>query len=251
MEGPEISVLALTDGKTIKSLVSSMDHKRAFDGDEGPNTGGMGCIAPNPFYSKEIAGIAQEKIFLPTIEACEKEGHPFRGCLFFGLMLTDEGPKVLEYNCRFGDPETETVLPLLQSNLLDIMLATESGNLADVPVENSDAASCCVVLASKGYPVVYDKGFEIKMPAREGTAQAATSATNAGEQIFVAGAKKEGECLLTSGGRVIDAVAQAPTLEEAIQKAYKLADEIMFEGATKRTDIGQKALQAAQNNKND
>lgn len=252
MEGPEISVLALTDGKTIKSLASSMDHKRAFDGDEGPNTGGMGCIAPNPFYSKEIAGIAQEKIFLPTIEACEKEGHPFHGCLFFGLMLTDEGPKVLEYNCRFGDPETETVLPLLQSNLLDIMLATESENLADVPVENSDAASCCVVLASKGYPVAYDKGFEIKMPAREGTAQTAASATNTGEQlvegeqIFVAGAKKEGERLLTSGGRVIDAVAQAPTLEKAMQKAYKLADEITFEGAMKRTDIGQKALQATQ-----
>lgn len=246
IEGPEISVLAITDGKTIKPLVSSMDHKRAYDGDEGPNTGGMGCIAPNPFYTKEMAKRCMDEIFQPTIDACNQEGHPFHGCLFFGLMLTQDGPKVLEYNCRFGDPETETVLPLLRSNLLDIMLATENETLDVTPVENSGAASCCVVVASKGYPLAYEKGFPITLPE-----------TTSDEELFVAGARLEKEQsphslvsqpqapqLVTNGGRVIDVVAQGQTLPEAIEKAYALADHVAFEGATMRRDIGARALKA-------
>lgn len=247
IEGPEISVLAFSDGKSIKPLISSMDHKRAFDNDEGPNTGGMGCIAPNPFYTEDVARRCMEEIFLPTIEGCQAEGHPFHGCLFFGLMLTAEGPKVLEYNCRFGDPETQTVLPLLQSNLLDIMLATERGDLEKVAVENSSDASCCVVIASKGYPVAYEKGFPITLPQ-----------TGPAEELFVAGAAAGVEAgaaagsamdaqrnkLVTNGGRVINAVAQAPSLEAAIDKAYVLAEQVRFDGATMRHDIGKRALSA-------
>ena len=234
LTGPEVSVLSFTDGKCVRPMVSSMDHKRAGDGDTGLNTGGMGTVAPNPYYTEEVAQRCMEEIFLPTIRAMEQEGRPFRGCLYFGLMITPDGPKVIEYNCRFGDPETQVVLPLLESDLLTVMKATTNGTLAETEVKFSDKSACCVILASEGYPLHYDKGFPIALPD--------TLAEN--EEIYIAGAKaKDGE-LLTSGGRVLGAVATAETLERAIDGAYDLAGRISFENAYCRRDIGARALAA-------
>ena len=233
LEGPEVSVLSFTDGKIVVPMISSMDHKRAGDGDTGLNTGGMGTVAPNPYYTKEIAAECMEKIFLPTIRAMNAEGRTFKGCLYFGLMLTKDGPKVIEYNCRFGDPETQVVLPLLKSDLLEIMLAVRGGTLSEEHVRFSQDAACCVVLASEGYPTKYETGFEISLPE-----------TGANESIYVAGARLEGGRLLTSGGRVLGAVATAPTLGEAIDRAYALAGKISFANAYMRRDIGRRALAA-------
>ena len=232
LTGPEVSVLAFTDGKVVKPMVSSMDHKRIGDHDTGLNTGGMGTVAPNPYYTSEVAEQCMKEIFLPTIAAMNAEGRTFRGCLYFGLMLTPKGPKVIEYNCRFGDPETQVVLPLLESDLLTIMRACTDGTLADTEVKFSDKNACCVILASNGYPTSYKKGFEITM-----TEEAAA-------HTFVAGAKLENGKLLTSGGRVTGTTAIADSLEEAIREAYRLSDGVKFEGAYRRSDIGQRALQA-------
>ena len=232
LTGPEVSVLAFTDGKVVRPMVSSMDHKRIGDHDTGLNTGGMGTVAPNPYYTPEIAETCMKTIFLPTIAAMNAEGRTFKGCLYFGLMLTPKGPKVIEYNCRFGDPETQVVLPLLESDLLTIMRACTNGTLADTEVKFSDKNACCVILASNGYPVSYKKGFEITM-----TEEAAA-------HTFVAGAKLADGKLVTSGGRVTGTTAIADTLEEAIREAYRLSDGVKFEGAYRRSDIGQRALLA-------
>lgn len=232
LTGPEVSVLAFTDGKVVKPMVSSMDHKRAGDGDTGLNTGGMGTVAPNPYYTPAIADRCMKEIFLPTIAAMNSEDRAFRGCLYFGLMLTPDGPKVIEYNCRFGDPETQVVLPLLESDLLTVMQATTNGTLADTEVRFSDKYACCVITASAGYPVSYKKGFEITM-----TPEAAA-------HTYVAGAKLENGKLLTSGGRVTGTTAVAGSLADAIREAYRLADGVQFENAYRRSDIGQRALQA-------
>ena len=232
LEGPEVSVLAFTDGTTVKPMVSSMDHKRAEDGDRGPNTGGMGTVAPNPFYTDAVAKTCMETIFLPTIRAMKTEGREFRGCLYFGLMVTKDGPKVIEYNCRFGDPETQVVLPLLESDLLTVMQAVTSGTLADCEVKFKDANACCVVLASKGYPVSYEKGYEITIPA------------DVREHVFVAGAKLADGKLLTSGGRVLGVTAVADTLAGAVKEAYAMADRITFGSKYCRRDIGARALAA-------
>ena len=232
LTGPEVSVLAFTDGNSVVPMVSSMDHKRAGDNDTGLNTGGMGTIAPNPYYTDAIAWICMEKIFVPTIRAMNAEGRTFKGCLYFGLMLTPDGPKVIEYNCRFGDPETQVVLPLLESDLLTIMQATTNGTLADTEVKFAAKNACCVITASNGYPESYKKGFEITMTKE------------AQEHTYVAGAAlKEGK-LVTSGGRVTGTTAVADTLCEAIQEAYRLADGVQFEGAYRRSDIGQRGLAA-------
>ena len=233
LTGPEVSVRAFTDGETMVPMVSSMDHKRALDGDEGLNTGGMGTVAPNPYYTDEVAQRCMEEIFLPTMRAMNAEGRTFRGCLYFGLMITPDGPKVIEYNCRFGDPETQVVLPLLETDLLTIMQAVGEGRLKDVDVKFRKEHACCVVLASKGYPQSYEKGFEMTLPV-----------TAADEEIYIAGAKKDGERLLTNGGRVLGAVARAETLPAAIEKAYALAEKIHFDNAYYRKDIGQRALKA-------
>ena len=235
LTGPEVSVLAFTDGETMVPMVSSMDHKRAMDGDEGLNTGGMGTVAPNPYYTDAVAQRCMEEIFLPTMRAMNAEGRTFRGCLYFGLMVTPDGPKVIEYNCRFGDPETQVVLPLLETDLLTIMQAVSEGRLKDVDVKFRKEHACCVVLASKGYPLSYEKGFEMTLPE-----------TAADEEIYIAGAKKDGEKLRTNGGRVLGAVARAETLPAAIEKAYALAGKIHFDNAFYRKDIGQRALKAGQ-----
>ena len=232
LTGPEVSVLAFTDGKVVKPMVSSMDHKRAGDNDTGLNTGGMGTIAPNPYYTADIAAQCMETIFLPTIHAMNAEGRTFTGCLYFGLMLTPKGPKVIEYNCRFGDPETQVVLPLLESDLLTIMMATTNGTLADTEVKFADKHACCVILASSGYPQSYKKGFEITMTEE------------AKAHTFVAGGKLQDGKLVTSGGRVTGTTAIADSLEAAIKEAYRLSDGVKFEGAYRRSDIGQRALQA-------
>ena len=232
LTGPEVSVLAFTDGKVVKPMVSSMDHKRAGDGDTGLNTGGMGTVAPNPYYTPAIAERCMKEIFLPTIAAMNSEDRTFQGCLYFGLMLTPDGPKVIEYNCRFGDPETQVVLPLLESDLLTVMQATTNGTLADTEVRFSDQYACCVITASAGYPVSYQKGYEITMTP-EATAH-----------TYVAGAKLEGGKLLTSGGRVTGTTAVAGSLADAIREAYRLASGVQFENAYRRSDIGQRALQA-------
>ena len=232
LTGPEVSVLAFTDGKVVRPMVSSMDHKRAGDGDTGLNTGGMGTVAPNPYYTPAIAQRCMEEIFLPTIAAMNSEDRTFRGCLYFGLMLTPDGPKVIEYNCRFGDPETQVVLPLLESDLLTVMQATTNGTLADTEVRFSDKYACCVITASAGYPVSYQKGYEITM-----TPEAAA-------HTYVAGAKLENGKLLTSGGRVTGTTAVADSLADAIREAYRLASGVQFENAYRRSDIGQRALQA-------
>ena len=232
LTGPEVSVLAFTDGKCVVPMVSSMDHKRAGDNDTGLNTGGMGTIAPNPYYTDAIAWTCMEKIFMPTVRAMNAEGRTFKGCLYFGLMLTPDGPKVIEYNCRFGDPETQVVLPLLESDLLTVMMATTNGTLGDVEVKFADKHACCVITASNGYPSSYEKGFEITMTdeAREAT--------------YVAGAKLQDGKLVTSGGRVTGTTAVANSLAEAVKEAYRLADGVCFENAYRRSDIGQRGLAA-------
>lgn len=231
LTGPEVSVLSFTDGKVVIPMVSSMDHKRAKDGDEGLNTGGMGTVAPNPYYTEEVAKECMEKIFIPTIEAMNKEGRTFKGCLYFGLMLTPKGPKVIEYNCRFGDPETQVVLPLLESDLLEVMMATSKGELKPEMVKWKEGAATCVVMASNGYPQKYESGFEIKI-----------GNLSADENVFVAGAKLDGNVLKTAGGRVLGAVATAKTLKDAVEKAYGVVDKISFENAYYRKDIGKRAL---------
>ncbi len=232
LTGPEVSVLAFTDGKTVVPMVSSMDHKRAGDNDTGLNTGGMGTIAPNPYYTKEIADICMDKIFIPTINAMNMEGRTFKGCLYFGLMLTQNGPKVIEYNCRFGDPETQVVLPLLESDLLTIMQAVTNGTLADCDVKFANKNACCVVMASQGYPVKYEKGKEINIP------------TDLLDSVYVAGAKTQDGTLLTNGGRVLGVVGVCDTLKGAIDSAYEKTKKISFENAFYRSDIGAKALKA-------
>lgn len=233
LTGPEVSVLSFTDGNTIVPMVSSMDHKRAHDGDTGPNTGGMGTVAPNPYYTEEVAQQCMEQIFLPTVRAMNAEGRTFRGCLYFGLMITPDGPKVIEYNCRFGDPETQVVLPLLESDLLTIMQAVSKGKLAEAEVKFRNGAACCVVVASDGYPKRYKKGYPITLPE-----------TDASSEIYIAGAKLEQNTLVTNGGRVLGAVACADTLPAAIDKAYRLAENVHFENAFYRRDIGKRALEA-------
>ena len=232
LTGPEVSVLSFTDGKTIVPMISSQDHKRALDGDQGLNTGGMGTVAPNPYYTKAVADECMEKIFLPTINAMNEEGRTFKGCLYFGLMITEDGPKVIEYNCRFGDPETQVVLPLLKSDLLTIMQAVTEQRLAEVEVEFSDESACCVVVASGGYPASYEKGKTITIGQLEGKTD-----------IFIAGAKLENGVLKTSGGRVLGVTSVADTLEEAIEVAYKNVQKVDFEKAYYRKDIGKRALE--------
>ena len=235
LTGPEVSVLSFTDGETVVPMVSSMDHKRAMDNDEGLNTGGMGTVAPNPYYTQDIAKQCMEEIFLPTIRAMKAEGRTFKGCLYFGLMLTPKGPKVIEYNCRFGDPETQVVLPLLESDLLTVMQATTKGTLKDCPVEFSNKSACCVILASQGYPQKYQTGFEM------------TIEPEALPHSYVAGAKLDSEGrLLTGGGRVIGLTAVEDTLPRAIEEAYRLAGMVHFENTYCRRDIGQRALRAFQ-----
>lgn len=231
LEGPEVSVLAFTDGNVVVPMVSSMDHKRAKDNDEGLNTGGMGTVAPNPYYTKKIADECYDKIFVPTIEAMKKEGREFSGCLYFGLMLTKKGPYVIEYNCRFGDPETQVVLPLLKSDLFEIMLKISDKNLKKEDVQFMDKSAACVVMASDGYPVSYEKGFEITLPALDKD-----------EEIYIAGAKKKDGKIVTDGGRVLGAVKVADTLKDAVDGAYALAEKIHFDNAYMRSDIGKKAL---------
>ena len=232
LEGPEVSVLSFTDGNVVVPMISSMDHKRALDGDMGLNTGGMGTIAPNPYYTADVAAACMEKIFIPTINAMKAEGRTFCGCLYFGLMITKDGPKVIEYNCRFGDPETQVVLPLLESDLLTIMQAVESGKLADCEVKFSTDSACCVIGASSGYPEGYKSGFEIKVDE------------NIDACVYIAGAKSVDGKLLTAGGRVLGVTATAPKLEDAVKKAYSEMQKVSFENMYYRKDIGKRALDA-------
>jgi len=232
LTGPEVSVLSFTDGKSIVPMVSSMDHKRALDGDKGLNTGGMGTVAPNPYYTEEIAKICMDEIFIPTMNAMNAEGRKFKGCLYFGLMLTPNGPKVIEYNCRFGDPETQVVLPLLETDLLTIMKAVESETLKDLDIKFSKGAACCVVMASSGYPQSYEKGYEI------------TIDKDINADVFIAGATLKDGKMLTSGGRVLGVVATAPDLKSAVDKSYKEVEKVHFGNAFYRKDIGKRALGA-------
>lgn len=232
LEGPEVSVLSFTDGKTLVPMVSSMDHKRALTGDLGLNTGGMGTVAPNPYYTKDIEKECIEKIFLPTIKAMNAEGRTFKGCLYFGLMLTKDGPKVIEYNCRFGDPETQVVLPLLKGDLLDIMMATTNGTLTKEMVQFEEGSACCVIMASKGYPEKYEKGYEIVIE------------DSVKDSVYVAGAKTENGKLVTNGGRVLGVIGKSTNLKDAIIKAYENVKKVSFENAYFRTDIGERALKA-------
>ena len=233
LEGPEVSVLSFTDGNVVRPMISSMDHKRANDGDQGLNTGGMGTVAPNPYYTKEIADQCMKTILQPTIDAMNQEGRTFRGCLYFGLMLTKDGPKVIEYNCRFGDPEAQVVLPLLDSDLLTIMQATTRGTLKDVDIRWKDESACCVIEASGGYPVSYQKGYEI-------------TGLDEVQNAYIAGAKLMDGKLYTDGGRVLGITETAPTLREAIAKAYASASKVTFKDMHMRHDIGQRALKALQ-----
>ncbi|MBE6626148.1 MAG: phosphoribosylamine--glycine ligase [Ruminococcaceae bacterium] len=232
LTGPEVSVLSFTDGNVVVPMISSMDHKRAGDNDTGLNTGGMGTIAPNPYYTADIAKECMDKIFVPTIKAMNAEGRTFKGCLYFGLMITPKGPKVIEYNCRFGDPETQVVLPLLESDLLTVMQATTNGTLADTEVKFSNKNACCVIMASKGYPQSYEKGFEMNIPAE------------IEKNVYVAGASLKDGKLLTNGGRVLGATAIADTLPEAIKASYAMVEKISFNNAYYRHDIGARALAA-------
>ena len=230
LTGPEVSVLSFTDGNVVVPMISSMDHKRAGDNDTGLNTGGMGTVAPNPYYTKKIADECMEKIFLPTIRAMKQEGRTFKGCLYFGLMITLDGPKVIEYNCRFGDPETQVVLPLLESDLLTVMKAVTNETLADTEVKFADKNACCVIMASEGYPVKYEKGYEITIP------------DELQSNVFVAGAKLEDGRLLTNGGRVLGVTTVKDTLADAIKASYEAVEKVHFDNAYFRHDIGQKAL---------
>lgn len=230
LEGPEVSVLSFTDGKTVRPMVSSMDHKRALDGDKGLNTGGMGTVAPNPYYTDDVAAECMEKIFLPTICAMEKEGRTFKGCLYFGLMITKDGPKVIEYNSRFGDPETQVVLPLLEGDLFEIMQATTEGTLDEVDFSFANKCACCLVAASEGYPVSYEKGFEITLPEEH-------------DNIFIAGSRLEDGVQRTNGGRVLGVTEVADTLQEAVDKAYATMKTVHFDNMYYRKDIGAKALE--------
>ncbi|MBR3552007.1 MAG: phosphoribosylamine--glycine ligase [Clostridia bacterium] len=232
LEGPEISVLAFTDGETVKPMVSSMDHKRALDGDRGLNTGGMGTVAPNPYYTEDVADRCMKEIFLPTVAAMNNEGRTFKGCLYFGLMLTKDGPKVIEYNCRFGDPETQVVLPLLESDLLTIMQSVTNGTLKDAEVRFSDRHAACVIMASKGYPQAYEKGLPLDIP------------DSVKPHVFVAGAAMKDGRLVTNGGRVLGVTGTADTLRDALNSAYAMVQTIHFDNAFYRHDIGQRALQA-------
>ncbi len=232
LEGPEVSVLAFTDGKSMVPMVSSMDHKRAGDNDTGLNTGGMGTVAPNPYYTEEIAKTCMETIFLPTMAAMNREGRTFKGCLYFGLMLTKDGPKVIEYNCRFGDPETQVVLPLLESDLLTVMQAVTNETLSETEVKFRKGSACCVVMASRGYPVSYEKGFPLEIPDA------------VRDRVYVAGAKRSDGKLLTDGGRVLGCTAVADTLPEAIREAYGIVAQVRFENAYYRHDIGARAMKA-------
>lgn len=230
LEGPEVSVLSFTDGKTVVPMISSMDHKRAGDGDTGLNTGGMGTIAPNPYYTDEVAARCMEEIFLPTMRAMNSEGRTFKGCLYFGLMITEDGPKVIEYNCRFGDPEAQVVLPLLESDLLEIMQAVTEERLSEVEMKWKDAAACCVIAASDGYPVSYEKGYDISIP------------DEVMPYVYIAGASEEGGSLVTNGGRVLGVTAVRGSLAEAVEASYDMLDTIEFANKYYRADIGQKAL---------
>lgn len=235
LTGPEVSVLAFTDGKCVKPMVSSMDHKRALDGDKGLNTGGMGTVSPNPYYTQEVAKECMDKIFMPTINAMNNEGRTFKGCLYFGLMITPKGPKVIEYNCRFGDPETQVVLPRLKTDIVDIFEAIDNETLSDLDVEWSDDACACVIMASGGYPKSYPKGIEI------------TGLSNGqldGVTVYHAGTKLQDNKLVTSGGRVLGVTALGDTLENALKKSYDAVEKIHFEGAHYRHDIGKRALEA-------
>ena len=232
LEGPEVSVLSFTDGKTVVPMISSMDHKRAGDGDTGLNTGGMGTVAPNPYYTDEIAKICMDKIFIPTINAMNKEGRTFKGCLYFGLMITKDGPKVIEYNCRFGDPETQVVLPLLDSDLLTIMMSVTDEKLSETEIKFKNKNACCVIMASNGYPLSYEKGFEISIPSE------------VEKSVYVAGAKLDGKRLLTNGGRVLGVTAIGDTLKDAIDNSYEMVLKIDFKNKYYRNDIGKKALKA-------
>ena len=231
LTGPEVSVLSFTDGETVVPMVSSMDHKRALDGDNGLNTGGMGTIAPNPYYTDEIAKECMEKIFIPTINAMNSENRTFKGCLYFGLMLTPKGPKVIEYNCRFGDPETQVVLPLLESDLLTIMKATTNGTLKDCEVKFKDGAAACVVMASNGYPQKYESGFTLNIEE------------SVADSVYVAGAKLDGDTLKTAGGRVLGVTATANNLGDAIKLAYDKVNYVHFDNAYYRKDIGKRAME--------
>ena len=235
LTGPEVSVLSFTDGNVVVPMISSMDHKRAGDNDTGLNTGGMGTVAPNPYYTADIAEECMNTIFLPTIKAMNAEGRTFKGCLYFGLMLTPNGPKVIEYNCRFGDPETQVVLPLLKSDLLTVMQAVTNGTLAQTTVEFADAHACCVIMASKGYPASYEKGFEMTIPEQ------------VADTVYVAGATFKDGKLLTNGGRVLGVTAVADTLTAAIDAAYARVKTVSFENAYYRNDIGARALKAGGN----
>lgn len=232
LTGPEVSVLAFTDGKVVVPMVSSMDHKRIYDGDKGLNTGGMGTVAPNPYYTDEIAKVCMEEIFLPTINAMNDEGRTFKGCLYFGLMLTEKGPKVIEYNCRFGDPETQVVLPLLKTDLLTVMQAVTEERLSEISVEFMDKYASCVIMSSKGYPSAYEKGKEIKIEE------------DVKEKVYIAGARQDNGKLLTNGGRVLGVTNVANSLEEALKLCYEDVNKIKFDGAHYRKDIGAKALKA-------
>ena len=236
LTGPEVSVLTFTDGKTIVPMVSSMDHKRALDGDRGLNTGGMGTVAPNPYYTEEIAKECMEKIFLPTVQAMNAEGRTFKGCLYFGLMLTKDGPKVIEYNCRFGDPETQVVLPLLESDLFTVMQAVTNGTLDKTDVKFKNGCAACVIMASDGYPQKYQSGFELHIDE------------SVKDSVFIAGAKRENGVLKTAGGRVLGVTATADTLKKALDSAYEKVNHVHFENAFWRKDIGAKALCKAEEN---
>ena len=235
LTGPEVSVLAFTDGKCVKPMVSSMDHKRALDGDKGLNTGGMGTVSPNPYYTDEVAKECMEKIFIPTIEAMNAEGRTFKGCLYFGLMITPKGPKVIEYNCRFGDPETQVVLPRLKTDIVDIFEAINNETLSDLDIEWDERACTCVIMASGGYPKSYPKGIEIN---------GLTDGQLDGVTVYHAGTKLDGDKLVTSGGRVLGVTALGDTLENALKKSYAGVKSILFDGAHFRNDIGKRALDA-------
>ena len=232
LEGPEVSVLSFTDGKTVIPMVSSMDHKRAGNNDTGLNTGGMGTVAPNPYYTPEVAQRCMKEIFLPTIDAMNKEGRTFKGCLYFGLMITKDGPKVIEYNCRFGDPETQVVLPLLDSDLFTIMKAVHDGKLAETKIKWKNEYACCVIKASRGYPQKYETGFKITVPEK----------LKHNAEVFIAGAKIKDGRLVTSGGRVLGVTATAATLKDAVKNAYEAAEDVKFENEYMRDDIGARAL---------